>query len=301
MSLMQMVKTSQAVGRLYEEGILYMSLLTDPTYGGVSASYATLGDVLISEPEAHIGFAGPDGDRADDPPDAARRLPDGRLPDGARDARPRREAREHPPHDPQPARVPRARRGRARRERPRRAAARDRGRRAGLRPRGRSSAGRPGTSSSARASSSARTRSTTWALVFDDFLELHGDRLFEEDSAIVGGLARLGELHGDADRPPEGQQHRRDDGAQLRHARAGGLPQGHAADALRRQVRHADRDARRHRRRLSRPRRRGARPVERDRRVDHAHVAAAGAHRHRRDRRGRLAAARSRWPPPTAC
>src|SRR5918999_4580614 len=58
-SLMQMVKTSQAVGRLYEEGILYMSLLTDPTYGGVSASYATLGDVLIAEPDAHIGFAGP--------------------------------------------------------------------------------------------------------------------------------------------------------------------------------------------------------------------------------------------------
>jgi acetyl-CoA carboxylase carboxyl transferase alpha subunit len=58
-SLMQMAKTSQAIGRLNEEGILYMSLLTDPTYGGVSASFATLGDVLIAEPEAHIGFAGP--------------------------------------------------------------------------------------------------------------------------------------------------------------------------------------------------------------------------------------------------
>ncbi len=58
-SLMQMAKTSQAIGRLKEEGILYASLLTDPTYGGVSASFATLGDVLIAEPEAHIGFAGP--------------------------------------------------------------------------------------------------------------------------------------------------------------------------------------------------------------------------------------------------
>ena len=58
-SLMQMAKTSQAIGRLNEEGILYISLLTDPTYGGVSASFATLGDVLITEPEAHIGFAGP--------------------------------------------------------------------------------------------------------------------------------------------------------------------------------------------------------------------------------------------------
>ena len=58
-SLMQMAKTSQAVARLGEEGVPFISLLTDPTYGGVSASYATLGDVLISEPGAHIGFAGP--------------------------------------------------------------------------------------------------------------------------------------------------------------------------------------------------------------------------------------------------
>jgi acetyl-CoA carboxylase carboxyl transferase subunit beta len=58
-SLMQMAKTSQAVGRLNEAGILYMSLLTDPTYGGVSASFATLGDVLIAEPGSYIGFAGP--------------------------------------------------------------------------------------------------------------------------------------------------------------------------------------------------------------------------------------------------
>ena len=49
-SLMQMAKTSQAVGRLHEEGILFISLLTDPTYGGVSASFAMLGDVLIAEP-----------------------------------------------------------------------------------------------------------------------------------------------------------------------------------------------------------------------------------------------------------
>ena len=58
-SLMQMAKTSQVIGRLNEEGILYISLLTDPTYGGVSASFATLGDVLVAEPGAHIGFAGP--------------------------------------------------------------------------------------------------------------------------------------------------------------------------------------------------------------------------------------------------
>lgn len=58
-SLMQLAKTSQAVARLHEEGVLYISLLTDPTYGGVTASFATLGDVLIAEPVSYIGFAGP--------------------------------------------------------------------------------------------------------------------------------------------------------------------------------------------------------------------------------------------------
>ena len=58
-SLMQMAKTSQAFARLAEEGILSICLNTDPTYGGVTASFAMLGDVLIAEPEAMIGFAGP--------------------------------------------------------------------------------------------------------------------------------------------------------------------------------------------------------------------------------------------------
>ena len=58
-SLMQLAKTSQAIARLHEEGVLYVSLLTDPTYGGVTASFATLGDILISEPGVYVGFAGP--------------------------------------------------------------------------------------------------------------------------------------------------------------------------------------------------------------------------------------------------
>ena len=57
-SLMQMAKTSVAVARLGEAGILYISVLTDPTTGGVTASFATLGDVIIAEPGALIGFAG---------------------------------------------------------------------------------------------------------------------------------------------------------------------------------------------------------------------------------------------------
>jgi acetyl-CoA carboxylase carboxyl transferase subunit beta len=59
LSLMQMAKTSAAVGRLQRAGLPYVSILTDPTYGGVSASVATLGDVILAEPKALIGFAGP--------------------------------------------------------------------------------------------------------------------------------------------------------------------------------------------------------------------------------------------------
>ena len=58
LSLMQMAKTSAAVGRLKEAGLPYISVLTDPTTGGVSASYAMLGDINITEPKALIGFAG---------------------------------------------------------------------------------------------------------------------------------------------------------------------------------------------------------------------------------------------------
>ena len=59
LSLMQMAKTSAALARLSERGLPYVSVLTDPTTGGVSASLAMLGDVNIGEPGALIGFAGP--------------------------------------------------------------------------------------------------------------------------------------------------------------------------------------------------------------------------------------------------
>jgi acetyl-CoA carboxylase carboxyl transferase subunit beta len=58
-SLMQMAKVSAALAQLSEHGIPYISILTDPTMGGVSASLATLGDIIIAEPNALIGFAGP--------------------------------------------------------------------------------------------------------------------------------------------------------------------------------------------------------------------------------------------------
>jgi len=59
LSLMQMAKTSAALARLSKRGIPYISVLTDPTMGGVSASLAMLGDIHIGEPKALIGFAGP--------------------------------------------------------------------------------------------------------------------------------------------------------------------------------------------------------------------------------------------------
>lgn len=57
-SLMQMAKVSEALGRHDEAGLLYVAVLTDPTTGGVTASFAMLGDIILSEPKALIGFAG---------------------------------------------------------------------------------------------------------------------------------------------------------------------------------------------------------------------------------------------------
>ena len=59
MSLMQMAKTAAAIKRHHESGNLFISVLTDPTMGGVTASFAMLGDIIIAEPGARIGFAGP--------------------------------------------------------------------------------------------------------------------------------------------------------------------------------------------------------------------------------------------------
>ena len=58
-SLMQMAKTSSAIAKLNKAGLLYISVLTDPTTGGVTASFASLGDIILAEPKALIGFAGP--------------------------------------------------------------------------------------------------------------------------------------------------------------------------------------------------------------------------------------------------
>lgn len=59
LSLMQMAKTSAALAKLSEKGLPYISVLTNPTTGGVTASFASLGDIIVAEPDALIGFAGP--------------------------------------------------------------------------------------------------------------------------------------------------------------------------------------------------------------------------------------------------
>jgi acyl-CoA carboxylase subunit beta len=192
-SLMQMTKTSQAIGRLAEEGILYISLLTDPTYGGVSASFATLGDVLIAEPEAHIGFAGPSVIEQT----IRQKLPDGfqtagfLLEHGMLDLVEQREnlrrtirnllvVHEHAE------------------------AARGDGDKAARLPEADGSApvadadqlaGGDPWETVQLARMIERPHTLDYAgMVFDEFQELHGDRLFSEDSAIVGGVGRLGEL-----------------------------------------------------------------------------------------------------------
>jgi acetyl-CoA carboxylase carboxyl transferase subunit beta len=59
LSLMQMSKVSAAIGRLKDAGVPYISVIADPTFGGVTASFAMLGDVILAEPRSLIGFAGP--------------------------------------------------------------------------------------------------------------------------------------------------------------------------------------------------------------------------------------------------
>ena len=58
LSLMQMAKTASALKKLHEAKLLYISILTEPTFGGVTASFSMLGDIIIAEPQARIGFAG---------------------------------------------------------------------------------------------------------------------------------------------------------------------------------------------------------------------------------------------------
>jgi acetyl-CoA carboxylase carboxyl transferase subunit beta len=88
--LMQMAKTSAALARLREVGLPFISVLTDPTTGGVSASFAMLGDINVGEPQGADRLCRPARDRADRARNLAGRLPAQRVPAGARRHRPDR-------------------------------------------------------------------------------------------------------------------------------------------------------------------------------------------------------------------
>jgi acyl-CoA carboxylase subunit beta len=193
-SLMQLAKTSQAVARLHEEGVLFISLLTDPTYGGVTASFATLGDVLVAEPSSYVGFAGPK---------VIEQTIRQKLPDGFQTAE---FLLEHGMLD---LVVPRENLRQTLRKL---LELHDLAARRGCDPAAAVAALPASDGSGPVTDPDALPQRPAWDIVqlarhterpntleyagfvFDDLQELAGDRLFDEDLAIVGGVARLGEL-----------------------------------------------------------------------------------------------------------
>jgi acyl-CoA carboxylase subunit beta len=186
-SLMQLAKTSQAVGRLHEEGILFISFLADPTYGGVSASFATLGDLLVSEPGSYIGFAGPK---------VIEQTIRQKLPEGFQTAEFLLDHGQLDLVEP--------------RENLRNTLRKILVMHSGA---GQHEGGLPETTGSAPLTDPEPLRGQDpWEVVqrarhierpntleyishiFDDFQEFAGDRLFDQDAAIVGGIAKLGEV-----------------------------------------------------------------------------------------------------------
>ena len=189
-SLMQMAKTSAALKRHDEAGLLYITVLTDPTTGGVTASFAMLGDIILAEPGALIGFAGP---RVIEQT-IGEKLPDGfqraefQLKHGFVDAIVEREelkdtlgkilrlhrptegyANFDPAHDDDRYEPTELMRERNTFSRP-------------LEPWDKVMAARQ----------MKRLASVDYmGQIFDEFMELHGDRYFRDDPAIVGGIAYL--------------------------------------------------------------------------------------------------------------
>lgn len=185
-SLMQLAKTSQALARLDSAGVLSICLLTDPTYGGVTASFAMLGDVLIAEPNAMVGFAGPSVIEQT----IRQKLPDRfqtsefLMEHGMLDLVERREnlrntigklLRLHA-SDQQPSALDPGD-GRPPITDP-----------AELTP-------KPAWEIVGLAREGDRPTTLEYAgFIFDEFIELYGDRLYAENASIVGGVARIDDL-----------------------------------------------------------------------------------------------------------
>lgn len=192
-SLMQMAKTSAAIRKHSEAGLFYLPILTDPTTGGVTASFAMLGDVILAEPGALIGFAGPRviaqtiGQKLPEGFQRAEFLVEKGIIDGVVE---RQELKEtvwkllkiHQDsmkyiHYGKTQNVENF-------------------------PEIRSSRGKAGTDGKSELTawerveiSRSKERPTTLSYVqqiFDEFLELHGDRAFRDDGAMIGGIAMFG-------------------------------------------------------------------------------------------------------------
>jgi acetyl-CoA carboxylase carboxyl transferase subunit beta len=235
LSLMQMAKTAAAVGRMREAGVLFVSVLADPVYGGVCASFAMLGDVIIAEPGARIGFAGPKVIEQT----IRQRLPAGfqsaefLLEKGHIDAIvPRPEQRSYlgrllaihgarpvppAPVRPAPAAVP---------EPP------------ALSPAGPAGdkAGEDAWQTVRLAREPRRPNAGDYiGLLFDSFAELHGDRSHADDAAITGGPALL------RGRPVMVIGHRKGRGTQENVARNFGMPHPSGYRKAARLMRYAER------------------------------------------------------------
>ena len=192
-SLMQMAKTSAAIRKHSEAGLFYLPVLTDPTTGGVTASFAMLGDVILAEPGALIGFAGPRviaqtiGQKLPEGFQRAEFLVEKGIIDGVVE---RQELKEtvwkllnihqdalqyiHYGDTQNVENLPEIRNSRGK------AAGRDK---------------KELTAWERVKISRSKERPTTLSYVqqvFDDFLELHGDRAFRDDGAVIGGIAMFG-------------------------------------------------------------------------------------------------------------
>ena len=185
-SLLQMARTAVAFARLREAGVLSVCVLTDPTYGGVSASFASLGSVVVAESGAHVGFAGPrvvqETIHAALPPGF--QAAESQLAHGLVDRVENRadlrsllirliDLHSGPGASPALDLDPDA------------AAA-------AAEPAGSPATRDPWAVVQAARSVERPTTADYLRLVFDDFVELHGDRAFADDPAIVGGPASLG-------------------------------------------------------------------------------------------------------------
>ena len=251
LALMQLPKTVCALEELHEAGGVMISVLTHPTTGGLLASFASLGDVLLAEPGALMSFAGPAGRRADDAREASGRL------------RPRRVEPPLRPHRPDRAAARAARHGRPA-DPPLRAAGMTNEAELGLRDRLAKLSGVKllrGTRLSAELErlqrqlerlkddtsdeeiwqrvELARHQERPYTLdyverMLDDFFELHGDRGTDGRSRDRDRDRQARRPHDRADRAPEGPRPEGADDAQLRDGLPGGLPQGDAGDGARR-------------------------------------------------------------------